>query len=107
MNTQKNFLSNPVVVLFGALICCALWGSAFPCIKYDAHCIFRYGKPDFICGLPLYACRNPRSCSWQSDTAAVSASDKSLSAAYSGTEPVTDHFTIPVFLYRTGTHNGC
>lgn len=33
MNTQKNFLSNPVVVLFGALICCALWGSAFPCIK--------------------------------------------------------------------------
>mgnify|MGYP000717845337 CR=1 FL=1 len=33
MNTQKNFLSRPAVVLFGALICCALWGSAFPCIK--------------------------------------------------------------------------
>ena len=33
MNTQKNFLSNPVVVLFGDLICCAFWGSAFPCIK--------------------------------------------------------------------------
>ena len=33
MNTQKNFLSNPVVVLFGALICCALWGSAFPVLK--------------------------------------------------------------------------
>ena len=33
MNTQKNFLSRPAVVLFGALICCSLWGSAFPCIK--------------------------------------------------------------------------
>ncbi|MFR2543580.1 MAG: DMT family transporter [Lachnospira sp.] len=33
MNTKKNFLSRPAVVLFGALICCALWGSAFPCIK--------------------------------------------------------------------------
>ena len=33
MNTQKNFLSRPAVVLFGSLICCALWGSAFPCIK--------------------------------------------------------------------------
>ena len=33
MNTQKYFLSRPAGVLFGALICCALWGSAFPCIK--------------------------------------------------------------------------
>ncbi|SFG67583.1 Permease of the drug/metabolite transporter (DMT) superfamily [Lachnospiraceae bacterium C7] len=32
MNKEKFFTKN-VVVLFGALICCALWGSAFPCIK--------------------------------------------------------------------------
>ena len=26
-------MTKPIVVWFGALICCALWGSAFPCIK--------------------------------------------------------------------------
>ena len=28
-----DFMTKPIVVWFGALICCALWGSAFPCIK--------------------------------------------------------------------------
>ena len=30
---KKDFMTKPIVVWFGALICCALWGSAFPCIK--------------------------------------------------------------------------
>ena len=30
---KKEFMTKPIVVWFGALICCALWGSAFPCIK--------------------------------------------------------------------------
>lgn len=29
----QNFMSKTIVVVFGAMICCALWGSAFPCIK--------------------------------------------------------------------------
>ena len=35
METQKKelFLQKTIVVWAGALICCALWGSAFPCIK--------------------------------------------------------------------------
>lgn len=30
---KEKFLSNTIVVVIGALICCFLWGSAFPCIK--------------------------------------------------------------------------
>lgn len=32
-NTLQCFMSKTVVVVLGAMICCALWGSAFPCIK--------------------------------------------------------------------------
>lgn len=32
-NKKAQFLQKTVVVWFGAMICCALWGSAFPCIK--------------------------------------------------------------------------
>lgn len=30
---RKTFLQKRIVVFFGAMICCALWGSAFPCVK--------------------------------------------------------------------------
>lgn len=30
---NENFMKKTIVVWAGALICCALWGSAFPCIK--------------------------------------------------------------------------
>ena len=30
---KNNFLQKNVVVWFGAMVCCLLWGSAFPCIK--------------------------------------------------------------------------
>ncbi len=35
MNTKntEQFMTKNLTVWFGALICCALWGSAFPCIK--------------------------------------------------------------------------
>ena len=33
MNNKKDFLTNNLVVAIIALICCALWGSAFPTIK--------------------------------------------------------------------------
>lgn len=31
--TKENFMQKTIVVWLGALLCCALWGSAFPCIK--------------------------------------------------------------------------
>ena len=33
MKTKEQFMTRTVVVWLGALMCCALWGSAFPCIK--------------------------------------------------------------------------
>lgn len=33
MEKEKNFFEKTIVVWAGALICCLLWGSAFPCIK--------------------------------------------------------------------------
>jgi len=33
LNQQNSFFTNPLVVVIGALICCALWGSATPAIK--------------------------------------------------------------------------
>lgn len=32
-NKNQSFMSKTIVVVIGAMICCALWGSAFPCIK--------------------------------------------------------------------------
>lgn len=37
MKTTKHWLQKTPVVWAGALICCALWGSAFPCIKIGYH----------------------------------------------------------------------
>lgn len=33
MNNKKNIFTNPLFVVFGAVLCCALWGSATPFIK--------------------------------------------------------------------------
>ena len=30
---KTEWMQKPVVVWFGAMLCCFLWGSAFPCIK--------------------------------------------------------------------------
>lgn len=33
MNMNERFMQKTIVIWLGALLCCALWGSAFPCIK--------------------------------------------------------------------------
>ncbi len=33
MNEKKNIFQNPIIIALGALLCCALWGSATPAIK--------------------------------------------------------------------------
>ncbi len=34
---QTAFLTQPVVVGLLAMLCCMLWGSAFPCVKIGNH----------------------------------------------------------------------
>lgn len=45
MNTEKNIYTKTVVVWAGALICCLLWGSAFPFIKIGYR-LFEIGAND-------------------------------------------------------------
>ena len=33
MTKEKNIFRNPLILTLGALLCCALWGSATPFIK--------------------------------------------------------------------------
>lgn len=43
--TKEVWMQKTVVVWFGALLCCALWGSAFPCIKIGYQ-LFEIGAKD-------------------------------------------------------------
>ena len=33
MNTSSSILTKPIIVCLLASVCCALWGSAYPCVK--------------------------------------------------------------------------
>ena len=46
-DVQRVFTA-PVIVVLGALLCCALWGSATPFIKMGYKIMFEGGKPDVI-----------------------------------------------------------
>ena len=46
-DVQRVFTA-PVIVVLGALLCCALWGSATPFIKMGYKVMFEGGKPDVI-----------------------------------------------------------
>ncbi len=43
---KKNIFTSPIMVIFGAILCCALWGSATPFIKLGYRVIFPSGGPD-------------------------------------------------------------
>ena len=40
------FFTAPIVIILGAMLCCALWGSATPFIKTGYRVMFEGGKPD-------------------------------------------------------------
>ena len=42
----NKFFTSPIVVILGAMLCCALWGSATPFIKTGYRVMFEGGKPD-------------------------------------------------------------
>lgn len=44
-NSNRTFLTNPFVVCLLAMVCCGLWGSAFPCIK-TGYQMFRIAADD-------------------------------------------------------------
>ena len=53
---MERFYQNTAVRTFLALVCCALWGSAFPCIKigYEMLEIHGEGSEILFAGYRLY-----------------------------------------------------
>ena len=43
METKQGFFNNPIVITLGALLCCALWGSATPAIKIGSSLLIPQG----------------------------------------------------------------
>ncbi|HBM01160.1 MAG TPA: EamA family transporter, partial [Roseburia sp.] len=53
METKEKFMQKTIVVWLGALVCCLLWGSAFPCIKIGYQMM--YIASDEVASQILYA----------------------------------------------------
>ena len=56
MTDKEQFMQKTVVVWFGALLCCALWGSAFPCIKIGYR-LFSIAGEDTATQILFAGCR--------------------------------------------------
>lgn len=57
MDKIVKFFKNPLVVAIGALLCCALWGSATPFIKTGYQLILKTASPDVPSTILFAGCR--------------------------------------------------
>lgn len=55
-NTKEQWLQKKSIVCLGALLCCALWGSAFPCIKIGYR-LFNIASSDTAAQILFAGCR--------------------------------------------------
>lgn len=56
MRQKEQFMQKTIVVWLGALICCMLWGSAYPCIKIG-YGMFAVGAEDVASQILFAGCR--------------------------------------------------
>lgn len=56
MSIKEQFMQKTTVVWLGALLCCALWGSAFPCIKLG-YKMFDIASADVAAQILFAGCR--------------------------------------------------
>lgn len=56
MKEKEQFMQKTIVVWLGALLCCALWGSAFPCIKIGYQ-LFAVTSEDVATQILFAGCR--------------------------------------------------
>ena len=61
MESRKPYLATLPGLILGCLVCCALWGSAFPCIKigYALFLVSRRTIAPRSCSLQVCALRLP------------------------------------------------
>ena len=56
LKIKQEWMQKTVVVWFGALLCCLLWGSAFPCIKIGYR-LFEVDAADTASQILFAGCR--------------------------------------------------
>lgn len=56
LEKEQNWLQKTWAIWLGALLCCALWGSAFPCIKIGYR-LFQIGSSDTAAQILFAGCR--------------------------------------------------
>lgn len=76
METKEKFMQKTIVVWLGALVCCLLWGSAFPCIKIGYQMM--HIASNEVASQILYAGGNFNNIIGKYWKQTVSASDKGL-----------------------------
>jgi len=54
-NKQKSIFTNPIVLVIGALLCCALWGSATPFIKLGSAAMISQNPATKVASTILFA----------------------------------------------------
>ena len=61
MESRKPYLATLPGLILGCLVCCALWGSAFPCIKIGYGTLWYSQRTIALrsCSLQVYALRLP------------------------------------------------
>lgn len=56
MNSKEQFMQKTIVVWLGAMVCCALWGSAYPCVKIGYR-MFDIASSDVVSQILFAGCR--------------------------------------------------
>jgi len=101
LHTKKTsqLLQRPVIVCFLALLCTALWGSAFPCIK-TGYRLFHIASEDtlFLSGDPCYFI-------WESSSEKSPAFPEISASQNWHCQSVPDDFAIRFLLHWTGTYH--
>ena len=101
-------IKNPAVVCALSLLCCALWGSAFPCIKlgYAWLDIEGDGEPDPVCGIPVLPVRSIYISDRVYRGEKAADHEEIIGMAHFQAGYPADHGAVCLLLYRTGVHDG-
>ena len=104
---KQEWMQKTVVVWFGALLCCLLWGSAFPCIKIGYR-LFEVDAADTASQILFAGCRFTLAGVLAAGIGSVmegcfTAGEKSSKRNYL-VKPASDDHSIFLLLYGTCTY---
>ena len=110
MKNKTNFMTKTWVIVVGAMICCTLWGSAFPCIKIGYR-MMEIAAADTASQI-LYAgyrftLAGTNDCFGKHPATENIAAKAEFHRKNRAFESSADGASIFIFLYRIGAHDRC